>query len=139
MHTQRIRRERQADTHTHTQHTHTQPTVAVVLSVSALRTVKETVVCVPVRDVPGLTASVELTASVRKSAVLAVKGHVNVLTATVAPTVNVVPNVKEEQQAAVSVCVRDVMVLRASVGTSASVLTDAANALNAVSSLPSVY
>ena len=111
----------------------------MVLSVSALRTVKETVVCVPVRDVPGLTASVELTASVRKNAVLAVKSHVNVLTATVAPTVNVVTNVKEEQQAAVSVCVRDVMVLRASVGTSASVLTDAANALNAVSSLLSVY
>ena len=68
------------DTHTHT-HTHTQPTVAVVLSVSALRTVKKTVVCVPVRDVPGLTASVELTASVRKNAVLAVASHVTMLTA----------------------------------------------------------
>ena len=54
-------------------------------------------------------------------------------------TVNVVTNVKEELQAAVSVCVRDVMVLLASVGTSASVLTDAANALNAVSSMSSVY
>ena len=50
-------------------------------------------------------------------------------------TVNVVTNVKEELQAAVSVCVRDVMVLPASVGTSASVLKDAANALNAVSSV----
>ena len=56
-----------------------------------------------------------------------------------AVTVNVVTNVKEELQAAVSVCVRDVMVLLASVGTSASVLTDAANALNAVSSMPLVY
>ena len=53
----------------------------MVLSVSALRTVKETVVCVPVRDVPGLTASVELTASVRKTAVLAVASHVTILTA----------------------------------------------------------
>ena len=109
----------------------------MVLSVSALQTVKETVVCVPVRDVPGLTASVELLASVRKSAVLAVASHVNVLTATVALTVNVVTNVREEPQAAVSVCVRDVMVLPVSVGTSASVLKDAASALNAVSSLPS--
>ena len=66
------------DEHTHT---HTQPTVAVVLSVSALPTVKETVVCVPVRDVPGLTASVELLASVRKSAVLAVASHATKLTA----------------------------------------------------------
>ena len=111
----------------------------MVLSVSALRTVKETVVCVPVRDVPGLTASVELTASARKSAVLAVASYVTIQTATVALTVNVVTNVREELQAAVSVCVRDVMVLLASVGTSASVLTDAANALNAVSSMSSVY
>ena len=60
------------------------------------------------------------------------------LTATVAPTVNVVTNAKEEKVVVVSVCVRDVMVLLASVETSASVLKDAANALNAVSSLSSV-
>ena len=51
------------DEHTH----HTQLTVTVVLSVSALLTVKETVVCVPVRNVLGLTASVDL---LGKSAVL---------------------------------------------------------------------
>ena len=50
-------------------------------------------------------------------------------------TVNVETNVKEELQAAVSVCVRNVMVLLVSVGTSASVLMDAANVLNAVSSV----
>ena len=54
-------------------------------------------------------------------------------------TVNVVTNVREETQAAVSVCVRDVMVLLASVGTSASVLKDVASVPNAVSSMPSVY
>ena len=52
-------------------------------------------------------------------------------------TVNaVVTNVKEEKVVVVSVCVRDVMVLLASVETSASVLKDAANVLNAVSLIP---
>ena len=58
------------------------------------------------------------------------------LTATVALTVIVVTNVKEEKVAVVSVCVRDVMVLLASVETSASVLKNAANVPNAVSLLP---
>ena len=53
----------------------------MVLSVRALLTVKETVVCVSVRNVPGLTASVELLAGVRRRAVLAVESNVTVLTA----------------------------------------------------------